>query len=94
MQDWIPITYRDATEEDRIEICGYNNENIAHIFTCRLPDDGDEVLISRNNGKWVDLVVVCDDDYGIGDEDGNDWLYEVEAWMPLPKGYVKDGVET
>lgn len=85
---WIPITYREVTEEERIE--DEIDEDVAYIFTCRLPDDGDEVLISRNNGKWVSLVTFCNGDYGVGDEDGNDWIFEVQAWMPLPKGYVKE----
>ena len=85
--NWIPITYRLVTPEER-ESCGWS-EDVTHIFTCPLPDDGDEVLISINHGKWVDLVVFCNDDYGVGDEDGNDWIYDVDAWMPLPKGYVR-----
>ena len=91
MLEWIPITYRETTQEEREEN-GWS-EDITHKFTCPLPDDGDEVLISENNGKWVDLVVFCNGEYGIGDKDGNDWLYEVEAWMPLPKGYVKNEAE-
>lgn len=86
--EWVPIKSRPITEEER-ESYGWD-EDITHILTCPLPDDGDEILISRNNGKWVDLVVFCNNGYGVGDENGNDWLYEVEAWMPLPKGYVKE----
>lgn len=85
---WIPITARPIDEEERKEYEDYDwGDDITHIFTCPLPDDGDEVLISRHNGKWVSFTTFCNDGYGVGDEDGNDWLYEVDAWMPLPKGY-------
>lgn len=86
---WIPVTSREMTEEERNEYNLAYDDNITHIITGPLPDDGDEILISRNNGKWVDLVVFSNDDYGVGDENGNDWLTEVDAWMPLPKGYIK-----
>lgn len=83
---WIPVTARP----ERLEYAW--SEDITHIFTCKLPDDGDEILISQNNGKWVSATVFCNDDYGVGDEHGNDWLYEVDAWMPMPKGYIKSEV--
>lgn len=86
--EWVPIKSRPITEEERESYA--LDEYITHIITCPLPDDGDEILISRNNGKWVDLVEFCNDEYGVGDGDGNDWLNEVDAWMPLPKGYVKE----
>lgn len=85
--EWIPVRFRKITEEEREENCW--GSDITHIADCELPDDGDEILISRFNGKWVELTVFCNDDYGVGDENGSDWLYEVDAWMPLPKGYVK-----
>jgi len=84
---WIPVTSMEITKEEREEL-GFCDD-ITHRFTCSLPEDGDEILISRNNGKWIELVVFRNDDYGVVDEDGNDWLNDVDAWMPLPKGYVK-----
>lgn len=88
--EWIPVKWREMTEEER----EYYPEGTTCISDFKLPDDGDEILISRNNGKWIELVEFCNDcDYGIGDENGNDWLTDVDAWMPLPKGYVKDEKE-
>lgn len=82
-EGWIQITSRPITEEERE---GYGwGEDITAVFTCPLPNDGDEILISKNKGKWISLVTFCDGDYGVGDEDGNDWLYEVEAWREPPK---------
>lgn len=86
VMDWIPVTYRELTDEER----EWYSDDVAYIFDCPLPDDGDEILISQNNGKWISVTVFCNGDYGVGDEDGNDWIYDVEAWMPLPKGYFKE----
>lgn len=86
--EWIEVKWRDLTEEEKEY---YDNEDITHMADFETPDDGDEILISRNNGKWVELVTFCNDGDGISDEDGNDWLYDVEAWMPLPEGFVKEG---
>lgn len=84
--EWIEVKWRDLTEEER----EYYSSDITAIADFETPDDGDEILISQNNGKWVSATVFCNDDYGIGDEYGNDWLYEVDAWMPMPKGFVKE----
>ena len=52
----------------------------------------EEVLISINNGKWVQVVeFYVDENYCIGDEYNHDWETEVDAWMPLPEGYKKEG---
>lgn len=85
--EWIEVKWRDLTDEET-EL--YPEYSAWAEF--ELPDDGEEILISRNNGKWIELVTFyIDGIYGIGDDAGNDWLYEVEAWMPLPKGFVKEG---
>lgn len=88
-QEWIPLKWRKSTTEEK-EL--YGDE--VYIADCKLPDDGDEILISRCDGNFVSVVEFCNDgDYGIGDSDGNDWLTEVDAWMPLPKGYQKPAEE-
>lgn len=93
--DWIPVKVRDATEEEKVELSEMNGlepDDITHIFDCSLPDDGDEIIISQC-GKYVSLVTFANDDYGVGDDYGNDWEYEVDAWMPIPKPYVKEKVK-
>lgn len=89
--EWIEVKWRELDEEEQEY---YDNTDIIAMADFETPDDGDEILISRNNGKWVSVVTFCNDyEYGLGDEDGNDWLDEVDAWMPLPKGFVKGGVQ-
>lgn len=82
---WIPITSRPMTEEEKEHYTihpDYLDE--CRIFNCKLPDDGQEVLISVYGGVEVDTFV----------KDGNDGcyfegrdIYDVDAWMPLPQKY-------
>lgn len=83
---WVEVKWRDLTEEEK-EF--YNNSDITHMADFETPNNREEILISQCNGKWLSIVTFCDDD-GICDEYGNDWINEVDAWMPLPKGYVKE----
>lgn len=85
---WVEVKWRELTEKEKESYPEYDK-----WADFELPDDGDEILISRNNGKWIDLVSFNMDD-GVGDDEGNDWLYEVDAWMPLPKGFVKEQKES
>lgn len=97
---WIPITYRPLTVEERIafaehygvEYCDTSEEE---AFDCPMPEDGQEILISTS---WGVVEDVADNDidgegfisYGLeinGDWDG------VDAWMPKPEPYKKEGEE-
>lgn len=88
---WIPVKWRLMTEEEKKDLEDYYFlDETEYISDFPLPDVGDEILISKNNGKWIDLVEFSHDEYGVGDDCGNDWFDEVDAWMPLPKGYKKE----
>lgn len=87
---WIPIKWREATEEEKEFFKSKYGGEVNYMADFETPDDGDEILISRNNGRWISLVTFTDDDFGISDEDGNNWLTDVDAWMPLPEGYGKE----
>ena len=94
---WIPITYRPMTDEEEKELCeklgieeGILEDWEKRVFTCHLPDDGQEILISV--GKYV-LEDICSwDEYGCGLENNGDWD-GVDAWMPKPEPYKKEGDE-
>ena len=82
---WIEITIRPVTDEEREDF----DDDVTYIFTCKLPDDGETVLITTCSGD------VCTD-YFIRDgnicyfEDHQD-VDEIIAWMPLPTPYMKEG---
>ena len=75
---WIPFEIRPTDDEER----EFFKSDI--ILVSKLPDDGDEILVSC--GKWVWQDTFVRDELGA-------WLDsygEIEdgmAWMPLPKPY-------
>ena len=98
--EWIPIKYRPMTSEERkefaehygIEYCDTLEEK---IFDCPMPEDGQRILLSRSWGIDTDVAdndidgegFICYGLYGNGDWDG------VDAWMPVPEPYKKEGDE-
>lgn len=93
---WIPITYRPMTEEEK-EFCvkwdikeGILEDWEKRVFTCHLPDDGQEILISV--GRYVHEDICSWDDDCCGLENNGDWD-GVDAWMPKPEPYKKEGTE-
>ncbi len=96
--EWIPITYRPMTEEEEKELCeefgikeGSLEDWEKRVFTCKLPDDGQEILVSYY-GKHVQEDICSWDEYGCGLENNGDWD-GVDAWMPKPEPYKKGGAE-
>lgn len=94
---WIPITYRPMTEEEKKKFCeeigiaeGSLEDWENRVFTCQLPDDGQEILISFGKHVYEDICSL--DEYGCGLENNGDWD-GVDAWMPKPEPYKKEGTE-
>lgn len=92
---WIPVTYRPMTDEEEKELCekwgikeGSLEDWEKKVFTCRLPDDGQEILISV--GRYVHEDICSWDDDCCGLENNGDWD-GVDAWMPKPESYKKEG---
>ena len=86
---WIPVRYHYITDEEREEGC--ISEDIAYWLDCKLPEDGEEILITR---KWRDGYIVehdmCMVDDGYCLDSGLDWT-DVIAWQPLPQPYKPKG---
>lgn len=92
---WIPITFRQADDEEYEKTREVYDSYWADlpreeckVYDCRMPDDGQEVLITTSWGA------VCEDTYhaddilaGFEDHDDPD---DVIAWMPKPKAYKKE----
>lgn len=94
---WIPIESRPMDEEERkewSERIGYDIEyEDAVIYTSKLPDDGQEVLVCNKWGHvWIDTFS-NDPDYGVGFETNGD-MDGIVAWMPKPKPYEPPKEET
>ena len=93
--EWIPVTDRPMTDEEEKELCekwginaGILEDWEKRVFTCRLPDDGQEILISV--GRYVHEDICSWDDDCCGLENNGDWD-GVDAWMPKPEAYKKEG---
>lgn len=88
---WIPITTRPCTEEEFEEWREIFGEGIEReefpYFTCKMPEDGQEILVCTKYGVYMD-VCSCDEYNSIGLESNGDWD-GVLAWMPLPEPYKK-----
>ena len=86
---WIPVEYHEITDEEREE--GFISEDIAYCLDCKLPEDGEEILITR---KWKDGYIVEHDMCMVYDgyflESSLDWI-DVIAWQPLPQPYQPNG---
>jgi hypothetical protein len=83
MSEWIPIKIRPINEEEKTF---YMIEE-GDIITGRLPENGEEVLITAGDAVYADT-------YYNNEEDGAYFelsdINEVDAWMPLPKPYNKN----
>lgn len=79
--EWVPIKFRPLTEEEKERY----PEEADGIYDCRLPDDGEEVLITTRWGAvCIDTFQNDGDTCYFEDHDDAD---EVTAWKHLPKPY-------
>lgn len=87
---WHEVTTRPPTEEENERYKRATGIEAGLWFDCKMPKDGDEILIKT---KWgVDTDICCEDEYGIGLDERGDWE-DVLAWaeMPTGKGGEADG---
>ena len=88
---WIPVTYRQMDNDEYCNFCKEYGEipvEERKVFNCKMPEDGQEILISTKYGHIFLDTCVYDDGYGL--EEYGDWE-DVIAWMPLPTPYMKEG---
>ena len=78
--EWIPFTQRELTEEER-EIYPEGG----FVFTCQLPKDGEEILITNGKYVWVDTFYNDGECYFEVIDDVDD--FTGYAWMPMPEPY-------
>ena len=82
--DWIPFKKRLPDEEEH-----EHHPDWVWVWDCPLPDDGQEILVSRGGYVWVDEWEDEGND-GSGLASGND-CDEGCAWMPMPEPYKAKG---
>ena len=75
---WIPFKERESDEEEK-EMYG-----TSHMLDCKLPDDGEEILVTYSNGT-VSGDVFVRDGYECYLESGVDLVDKAIAWQPLPE---------
>lgn len=83
---WIPIVYREATQDEKDSYFERNGEELCYMVESEMPENGQEVLVSSNGYVSEDIF---DEDYYSFE---NHEIVDVDAWMPLPKPY-KGGEE-
>lgn len=88
MSEWVEIKTRLLTEE---EIEYYTEQGVdtslGIIYDCPLPDDGQEVLVTANNG-YVYIDTFCNDYNGRYFENFCD-VGDAIAWMPMPEPFKR-----
>lgn len=83
--EWIPIKTRELTEEEKEEY-----PDCEFAYDCKLPDDGEEVLVTSRCG-YVALYTFCIDEGCYFENYCDDG--DVIAWQHLPKPYKEEGAE-
>ena len=82
---WIPVKYHQISEKERAEESISND--IRYMLDCKMPDDGQEILVTNGETAWQDTSFIDCDEYYL--DSGYDWI-EITAWQPLPKPYKED----
>lgn len=90
--EWIPIKTRKLTDTEEQDMLENSNYYYNYMFDCKLPEDGEEVLVTTSTGEVTDTIFY---DEGIDgcyfefyEDDG-----DVIAWMPKPKPYKAESGE-
>lgn len=84
IQNWIPIVRRDLTQEEKESYYSLNGLEPEYMIENRMPDDGEEVLVSWGGNVLKDIFSHDYFDFE------NISVDEIEAWMPLPEPYKAD----
>lgn len=89
--EWIPITFRQADDEEYKEFVERFDDiprEECKVYDCRMPDDGQEVLVTTCGGHVCEDIFCADPDY-YGFQNCSD-PGDAIAWMPKPKAYKKE----
>lgn len=82
---WIPVKYHQMSEKEREEEC--ISKYIQYMLDCKMPDDGQEILVTNGETTWQDIC--CIDSEGYYLDSNYDWI-DITAWRTLPEPYKED----
>lgn len=82
---WIPVKYHQISEKERAEES--ISTDIQYMLDCKMPDDGQEILVTNGETTWQDTSFIDCDGYYL--DSNYDWI-EITAWRPLPEPYKED----
>lgn len=82
---WIPVKYHQISEKERAEESISND--IQCMLDCKMPDDGQEILVTNGETTWKDTSFIDCDGYYL--DSNYDWI-DITAWRPLPEPYKED----
>ena len=75
---WIKFEMRELDPDEKKE-----HPDWCYVMDCQLPDDGQEILVSKRGYVFVDTFCYDDGCY----LDSGDEIEDGMAWMPLPEPY-------
>ena len=79
--NWIPVSWRPAEGDEA--------RHYMYMFTCEMPYDGQEILVTTDHGYVEKDINYIDDGFHL--DSGYDWINDIKAWMPLPEPYQEGG---
>jgi hypothetical protein len=82
---WIPVKYHQISEKERAE--EFISRDIHYMLDCKMPDDGQEILVTNGETTWQDTSFIDCDGYYL--DSNYDWI-DITAWRPLPEPYKED----
>ena len=85
--NWIPFVKRELTEEEQAM-----HPDWCYILDGELPEDGQEILVSRPWNNAEGYIIELDTFIDNGDTLYLDGAMDIEngmAWMPLPPPYMR-----
>ena len=82
---WIPVKYHQISEKERAEES--ISTDIQYMLDCKMPDDGQEILVTNGETTWQDTSFIDCDGYYL--DSNYDWI-DITAWRPLPEPYKED----
>lgn len=82
---WIPVKYHQISEKERAEES--ISKDIHYMLDCKMPDDGQEILVTNGEATRQDTSFIDCDGYYL--DSNYDWI-DITAWRPLPKPYKED----